>query len=85
MLTLSGAVYGAQDQPEFKMPCEQVLKLGLDKFVDVYGEKTQDYSKYGQKEAYSYYVGCKRPANDSRAQQLPEIQTQASGCSPCCA
>lgn len=38
-------------QPEFTMPCSQVLKLGLDKFTDVYGEKTQDYSTYGMKQA----------------------------------
>ncbi len=61
-----------QDQPEFKMPCADVLKLGLDKFVDVYGEKTQDLSTYGQKQAYSYYVDCKRPANDQRASRLSE-------------
>jgi hypothetical protein len=72
MLMLCGFVSRAQDQPEFKMPCPDVLKLGLDKFVNAYGEKTQDYSTYGQKQAYSYYVDCKRPANDKRAQQLSE-------------
>jgi hypothetical protein len=64
----------AQDQPEFKMPCPDVLKLGLDKFVNAYGEKTQDFSTYGMKEAYGYYVDCKRPANDMRARQLPELR-----------
>ena len=58
------------DQPEFKMACADVLKFGLDKFIDVYGEKTQDYSTYGQKQAYAYYVDCKRPANDARAARL---------------
>jgi hypothetical protein len=72
MLMLCGIVSRAQDLPEFKMPCPDVLKLGLDQFVNAYGEKTQDYSTYGQKQAYSYYVGCKRPANDKRAQQLSE-------------
>lgn len=64
----------AQEQPQFTMPCSDVLKLGLDKFVEAYGEKTQDYSTYGQKQAYGYYVDCKRPANDQRAQRLSEIQ-----------
>jgi hypothetical protein len=64
----------AQDQPEFKMPCPEVLKLGLNKFMDVYGEKTDDYSTYGQKQAFSYYVDCKRPENDRRAEQLSETR-----------
>ena len=72
---LSSLATGNQeDRPQFKMPCEQVLKLGLDKFVDAYGEKTQDFSTYGMKEAYGYYVNCKRPANDMRARQLPELR-----------
>ncbi|HEX8843154.1 MAG TPA: hypothetical protein VF791_00715 [Pyrinomonadaceae bacterium] len=59
----------AQDdeRPEFKMACEQVLKLGLDKFMEAYGEQTQDYSNAGQKEAFQYYVNCKKPANDALA------------------
>jgi hypothetical protein len=61
----------AQD-PEYKMPCPQVLKLRVDKFMDLYGEKTQDYSTYGQKQAFSYYVDCRRPDNDKRMQGLSE-------------
>lgn len=64
----------AQDQLQFKMPCPEVLKLGLDKFMNVYGEKTEDYSTYGQKQAFGYYVDCKRPENDKRAQQLSETR-----------
>jgi hypothetical protein len=55
------------ERPEFKMPCEQVLRLGLDKFTDVYGERTQDYSNFGMKAAFAYWVDCKRPANDALA------------------
>lgn len=62
---------GGQDRTQFKMPCAQVLQLGLDKFMDAYGEQTQDYSTYGQKQAFGYYVDCKRPANDKHAAQLP--------------
>ena len=59
----------AQDEarPEFKMPCPEALKLGLDKFIDVYGEKTQDYSTFGQKQAYGYWANCKQQANDALA------------------
>lgn len=64
----------ADDRPEFKMPCSEVLKLRLDKFTDVYGEKTQDYSTYGMKQAYAYYVDCKRPANDAKARRLGEAK-----------
>ena len=73
ILTLC-TVVNAQDQPEFKMPCSDVLKLGLDKFVNAYGDKTQDFSTYGQKQAYGYYVDCKRPANDLSGQHLPELR-----------
>jgi hypothetical protein len=52
------------------MPCQQALKLGLTKFMDVYGKKTQDYSTVGQKQAFEYWVNCKRPANDALAAQL---------------
>jgi hypothetical protein len=56
-----------EERPEFKMSCQEALKLGLNKFTDVYGEKTQDYSTYGQKQAFEYWVNCKRPANDALA------------------
>lgn len=62
------------DIPEFKMPCAQVLKLGLDKFTEVYGEKTHDYSTYGMKQAYAYYVDCKRPANNAMAKRLSQAK-----------
>lgn len=67
-----------EERPEFKMPCAEVLKIGLDKFVDVYGEQTQDYSTYGMKQAYAYYVECKRPQNDERARRLPEARRKES-------
>ena len=59
-----------EERPEFKMSCQEALKLGLNKFTDVYGEKTQDYSTYGQKQAFEYWVNCKRPANDALAAKL---------------
>ncbi|HEX9545299.1 MAG TPA: hypothetical protein VF955_08940 [Pyrinomonadaceae bacterium] len=62
----------AQDDPPFKLPCPQALKLGLDKFVNLYGEQTQDYSTYGQKQAFSYYVDCRRPDNDKRSRGLSD-------------
>lgn len=62
------AAYAQDDaRPEFKMPCREVLKLGLEKFAEVYGDKIQDYSNAGQKAAFEYYVNCKRPANDALA------------------
>jgi hypothetical protein len=62
------AAYAQDDKrPEFMMSCREVLKLGLEKFTEVYGEKTEDYSTAGQKAAFEYYVKCKRPANDELA------------------
>jgi hypothetical protein len=61
----------AQDEaPKFKMPCQQVLKLGQNKFMNLYGEQTADYSTYGMKEAFGYYADCKRADNDARAAKL---------------
>jgi hypothetical protein len=78
LLASSTLAYAQEEQrPEFKMPCQEVLKLGLDKFMDVYGEKTQDYSTAGQKEGFGYYVNCKRPANDAlAAERLSEEKRQ---------
>ena len=75
-LLLSIATFASQDQPEFKMPCAEVVKLGLDKFMDVYGEKTNDYSTYGMKQGFGYYVGCKRTSNDEGASKLPVERRQ---------
>jgi hypothetical protein len=75
-LLILGFIQGAQarDDPQFKMPCPQVLKLGLNKFVNLYGEKTEDYSTYGQKQAFSYYVDCRRPDNDKRTGGLADAR-----------
>lgn len=64
----------AQDdeRPKFKMPCRQVLGMSLDKFMDVYGKRTNDYSTYGQKEAFGYYAGCRRADNDAHARRLTD-------------
>jgi hypothetical protein len=68
LLAFAPLVYAQDDErPEFKMPCQEALKIGLNKFMDVYGEKTEDYSTAGQKQAFEYWVNCKRPANDTLA------------------
>ena len=71
LLLAFGSVAHAQgERPEFKMPCQEVVKLGLDKFADVYEKRTQEFSNAGQKAAFTYYVNCKRPANDALAAKL---------------
>jgi hypothetical protein len=62
------------DRTQFKMPCPQVLKLGLNKFIDVYGKQTEDYSTLGQKLAFEYYVNCKHPINEAQAKRLGETR-----------
>jgi hypothetical protein len=70
-LAFAPLAYAQDDErPEFKMSCPQVLRLGLEKFINVYGEKTQDYSTVGQKMAFEYWVNCKRPANDALAAKV---------------
>lgn len=72
LLIVSAAGTKAQkdERPDFKMSCAQVLRLGQDRFMRVYGDKTQDYSTAGQKMGFEYYVKCKRPANDELATKL---------------
>src|SRR5947209_18995970 len=71
LLTITPGAYAQDDEkPGFKMPCEQVVKLGLEKFTKVYGDRTQDFSTAGQKQAFEYYVNCKRSANDALATKL---------------
>lgn len=71
LLVCAPLAYAQDDErSEFKMPCQEALKIGLNKFMDVYGEKTQDYSTAGQKQAFEYWVNCKRPANDALAAKL---------------
>src|SRR5437763_884758 len=71
LLTFTSGVYAQDDEKAgFSMPCEQVVKLGLEKFTKAYGDKTQDFSTAGQKQAFEYYVNCKRPANDALAAKL---------------
>ncbi len=71
VLVFAPLAYAQEDErPEFKMSCPQVLKLGLDKFTNAYGKKTNDYSTVGQKQAFEYWVNCKRPANDELAAKL---------------
>jgi hypothetical protein len=70
LLTFATLAHAQDQRPEFKMSCQEVLKLGLDKFVDVYGKRTGDQSNAGQKAAFTYYVNCKRPANDELASKL---------------
>jgi hypothetical protein len=60
------------DRPNYRPPCRQVLKMGQSRFMNVYGEKTQDYSTYGQKEAFGYYADCKRASNDAEARRLSD-------------
>jgi hypothetical protein len=65
-----GALAQGDEKPPFKMPCQQVLKLGQNKFMNVYGETTGDYSTYGMKQGFGYYADCKRADNDARASRL---------------
>ena len=68
LLALAPAAQAQDEQAtEFKMPCAEALKLGLDKFMDVYGKRTEDYSTAGQKQGFEFWVNCKRPANDALA------------------
>lgn len=71
LLTLTRGAYAQDDEKAgFSMPCDEVVKLGLEKFTKAYGDRTQDFSTAGQKQAFEYYVNCKRPADDALAGKL---------------
>src|SRR5947209_3951998 len=71
LLTLTQGAYAQDDEKAgFSMPCDEVVKLGLEKFTKVYGDRTQDFSTAGQKQAFEYYVNCKRPADDALSAKL---------------
>lgn len=70
LLAFASVAHAQDERPEFKMSCQEVLKLGLNKFTDVYGKRMRDQSTAGQEAALAYYVNCKRPANDALAASL---------------
>lgn len=76
LLLISAQHARAQEDeaPKFKMPCAQVLRLGLNKFMNVYGKQTNDFSNYGMKEGFGYYADCKRADNDAHARRLTDEQ-----------
>jgi hypothetical protein len=61
----------AEDAATFKMPCAQVVRLGFNKFMHEYSERTNDYSTAGQKQGYEIYTECKRADNNRRIKALP--------------
>jgi hypothetical protein len=72
LLLALGPAARAQDyeRPDFEMSCAKAVKLGLGKFMDVYGKQTEDYSTAGQKWGFKYWADCKRPANDALAARI---------------
>lgn len=54
----------------FSMPQAQVVRLGEDKFMEVYSSRTKDYSTQGQMRGYDFYTRCKQADNDRRAANL---------------
>src|SRR4028118_1677863 len=81
LLSLCTTASYAQDEKQikFNMPCAQVLKLGLEKFMNVYDEKTGDSSTMGMNNAARYYSRCKRENNDARVKRLRVRQRQQTG------
>ncbi|MDX6694880.1 MAG: hypothetical protein QOF02_2483 [Blastocatellia bacterium] len=78
LATASQALAQEDATKTFKMPCERVLRLGLNKFMKVWDEQTHDSSTYGMKQAFGYYAECKRADNDAHARSLtPERRRQA--------
>lgn len=75
-LETAHAASAVKDEAGFNMSREQVLKLGIDKFEDVYTARTHDTSTLGMKRGYAYYVECRHADNDLRARHLRAAQRQ---------
>lgn len=66
----------AQDPPRLKMPCAQVVRLGLDKFQERFSAVTHDDSTAGMIAACDQYYECWRRVNDANARALPARRQQ---------
>lgn len=70
------AASAVKDEAGFSMPRQQVLKLGIDKFEDVYTTRTHDASTLGMKRGYAYYAACRHADNELHARHLRASQCQ---------
>lgn len=63
---VSPAQSSASTEP-FSMPQAQVVRWGLGKFMEVYSQRTRNYSTQGQMQGYDFYTRCKQADNNQRA------------------
>ncbi len=71
-----GASHAQEINPQFKMPCDQVVRLGFDKYFKAYEDATKDYSTAGQRDACYRYAKCKGEANRKSMAGLPVTRRQ---------
>lgn len=64
----------AQDKPPFHLPCDQVLRMGLDKYVAHYTAANHDDSTAGNIQACDSYARCRRSANDAQSRALSPMR-----------
>ncbi len=60
----------------FSMPVAQVVRLGQNKFIEIYSAKTHAESTQGQMAGYSYYAQSKQIDNDAHARFLSAARRQ---------
>ena len=60
----------AQDRPRFRLPCAQVVRMGLDRYVARYTAAMHDNSTAGNIQTCDAYALCRRSVNDAQAGAL---------------
>jgi hypothetical protein len=58
------------------MPCDQVVRLGFDRYFKAYEDATKDFSTAGQRDACYRYASCKSKANRKLIAALPAARRQ---------
>src|SRR5258708_24520999 len=54
------------------LSCQQILKMGLDRFVEVYEKKHPSGATYVTRKAFGIYTDCKEKENDARIGSIPQ-------------
>jgi hypothetical protein len=73
---LPSLAHAQEINSQWKMPCDQVVRMGFDKYFQAYQNATKDYSTAGQKDACYRYTRCRHEANRKLMATLPTVRRQ---------
>ena len=70
LFLLLSAVPRAQAQSQPRLPCDRVVRMGLDRYFALYTAATHDESTAGSVRACDSYARCRRHVSDAQARAL---------------